>query len=110
KELGEPCYERIDAPATARQKTILQSLSPEQLQVRELAGDPVLSVLSKAPGNGASIGGVKVVTSHGWFAARPSGTEEVYKLYTESFRGRDHLKQIQTEAQAIVGHAFESSS
>ncbi|MEX5213398.1 MAG: phosphoglucomutase (alpha-D-glucose-1,6-bisphosphate-dependent) [Nitrospiraceae bacterium] len=110
KELGEPCYERIDAPATARQKTILQSLSSEQLQIRELAGDPVVSVLSKAPGNGASIGGVKVVTRHGWFAARPSGTEEVYKLYTESFRGRDHLKQIQTEAQAIIGHAFESSS
>jgi phosphoglucomutase len=110
KDLGEPCYERIDAPATARQKTILQNLSPEKLQVSELAGDQVLSVLSKAPGNGASIGGVKVVTRHGWFAARPSGTEEVYKLYTESFRGLDHLKRVQTDAQAIVRRAFESSS
>jgi phosphoglucomutase len=110
KELGEPCYERIDAPATARQKTILQNLSPDQLNVSELAGDQVLSVLSKAPGNGASIGGVKVVTRHGWFAARPSGTEEVYKLYTESFRGHDHLKRIQADAQTIVWRTFESSS
>lgn len=110
KDLGEPCYERIDAPATTRQKAILQNLSPEKLEVSELAGDQVLSVLSKAPGNGASIGGVKVVTRHGWFAARPSGTEEVYKLYTESFRGHDHLKRIQADAQAIVRRTFESSS
>ena len=110
KELGEPCYERIDAPATTRQKMILQNLSPDQLTISELAGDQVLSVLAKAPGNGASIGGVKVVSHHGWFAARPSGTEEVYKLYTESFRGHDHLKRIQADAQAIVRQAFESSS
>ncbi len=109
KELGEPCYERIDAPASAQQKAVLAKLSPATLTITELAGDKVTAVLSQAPGNGAAIGGVKVVTGQGWFAARPSGTEEVYKLYTESFRGPDHLKRIQAEAQALLAHAFRSA-
>ncbi len=108
-ELGEPCYERIDAPASARQKAVLAALSPDAFGITELAGDKVVAVLTKAPGNGASIGGVKVVTEHGWFAARPSGTEAVYKLYTESFRGRDHLARIQTDAHTILERAFRSA-
>lgn len=106
RDLGEPCYARIDAAATAQQKAILGKLSPETLSLKELAGDPVTAMLSKAPGNGASIGGVKVVTEQGWFAARPSGTEDVYKLYAESFRGPDHLRRIQTDAQTILAEAF----
>jgi phosphoglucomutase len=109
KELGEPVYERIDAPATAAQKTLLSQLSPEQLQARELAGDTITAKLTTAPGNGAPIGGLKVVTEQGWFAARPSGTEDVYKLYAESFRGNDHLKQIQKEAQALIGKVLAAS-
>lgn len=106
KELGEPVYERIDAAATSEQKTILSKLSPDQVQASELAGDPILAKLTTASGNGAAIGGLKVVTGQGWFAARPSGTEDVYKLYAESFRGTDHLKQIQTEAQALITKAL----
>ena len=106
KELGEPVYERIDAAATPEQKTILSKLSPDQVQASELAGDPILAKLTTAPGNGAAIGGLKVVTGQGWFAARPSGTEDVYKLYAESFRGKDHLKQIQNEAQALITKAL----
>ena len=106
KELGEPVYERIDAAATPEQKTILSKLSPDQVQASELAGDPILAKLTTAPGNGAAIGGLKVVTGQGWFAARPSGTEDVYKLYAESFRGTDHLKQIQNEAQALITKAL----
>lgn len=106
KELGEPVYERIDAAATPEQKTILSKLSPDQVQASELAGDPILAKLTTAPGNGAAIGGLKVVTGQGWFAARPSGTEDVYKLYAESFRGTDHLKQIQREAQALITKAL----
>lgn len=109
KELGEPVYERIDAAATSEQKTILSKLSPDQVQVSELAGDPILAKLTTAPGNGAAIGGLKVVTGQGWFAARPSGTEDVYKLYAESFRGKDHLKQIQNEAQALITNALASA-
>ncbi len=101
-ELGEPRYERIDAAATPEQKTILSKLSPDQVQASELAGDAIVAKLTTAPGNGASIGGLKVVTEQGWFAARPSGTEDVYKLYAESFRGKDHLKRIQEEGQAII--------
>ena len=101
-ELGEPVYERIDAPATPEQKSRLEALSPEQVTARELAGDPIIEMLTTAPGNGASIGGLKVATAHGWFAARPSGTEDVYKLYAESFRDEDHLKRIQREAQDLV--------
>lgn len=106
RELGASVYERIDAPATAEQKAILLKLSPADIKASELAGDPIQTMLTTAPGNGAAIGGLKVVTAQGWFAARPSGTEEVYKLYAESFRGKDHLKRIQQEAQALVSGVF----
>ena len=109
-ELGEPVYERIDATATSAQKAILSQLSPDQVSATELAGDRILAKLTTAPGNGASIGGLKVVTDHGWFAARPSGTEDVYKLYAESFRGKDHLKRIQEEAQALIAKAFSADT
>lgn len=110
KELGEPVYERIDAQATPEQKAILSKLSPEQVKATELAGDKILAMLTKAPGNHAAIGGLKVVTENGWFAARPSGTEDVYKLYAESFKGKEHLKQIQEEAQALIAKALASST
>ena len=106
RELGAPVYARIDAPATAAQKAVLQKLSPQAIDATLLAGDPIESMLTSAPGNGAAIGGLKVVTAQGWFAARPSGTEEVYKLYAESFRGSEHLQRIQQEAQAILLRAF----
>jgi phosphoglucomutase len=105
-ELGAPVYERIDAPATAEEKAILSDLSPADVRASELAGDPIQSLLTTAPGNDAPIGGLKVVTAHAWFAARPSGTEDVYKLYAESFRDRDHLRRIQQEAQAIIRRAL----
>jgi phosphoglucomutase len=108
-ELGEPVYERIDAPATPEQKAILLKLSPDQVKATELAGDKIVAMLTTAPGNGAAIGGLKVVTAQGWFAARPSGTEDVYKLYAESFRGKDHLKRIQEEAQALITKALASN-
>lgn len=108
RELGAPVYERIDAPATPEQKAVLAKLSPEQVNATELAGDRIVAMLTKAPGNGAAIGGLKVVTSNGWFAARPSGTEDVYKLYAESFEGKEHLKRIQEEAQALVAVALAS--
>jgi phosphoglucomutase len=101
-EFGEPVYERLDAPATPEQKEVLQQLSPQQIQAAELAGEPILAMLTEAPGNGSAIGGVKVITANGWFAARPSGTEDVYKIYAESFRDADHLRQIQDEAQALI--------
>ena len=103
---GSPCYERIDAPASAPQRAVLKDLSPELVQAETLAGDPILAKLTRAPGNNAPIGGLKVVTAQGWFAARPSGTEDVYKIYAESFRGPEHLRQIQEEARAIVNAAF----
>lgn len=109
KELGEPVYERIDAQATPEQKAILSKLSPDQVKASELAGDKIVAMLTKAPGNGAAIGGLKVVTGNGWFAARPSGTEDVYKLYAESFKGQEHLKQIQEEAQALITKALASA-
>ncbi|MBK9090836.1 MAG: alpha-D-glucose phosphate-specific phosphoglucomutase [Holophagales bacterium] len=99
---GEPVYERVDAPATPAQKARLGKLSPEDVKAQELAGAPITAVLTKAPGNGAAIGGLKVATADGWFAARPSGTEDVYKIYAESFLGRDHLRRIQEEARALV--------
>ena len=105
-ELGDPAYERIDAPATAAQKKVLQALSPEQLAATELAGEKIESVLTKAPGDGSPIGGLKVATASGWFAARPSGTEDVYKIYAESFQGEAHLRRIQAEAQAMVSKAL----
>jgi phosphoglucomutase len=109
REFGDPVYDRIDAPATSQQKAILQKLSPENIAATELAGEPIQAILTKSPGDGNPIGGVKVVTEGGWFAARPSGTEEIYKIYAESFRGREHLGRIEEEAQAIVGRAFEVS-
>ncbi|TKB33862.1 MAG: alpha-D-glucose phosphate-specific phosphoglucomutase [Nitrospira sp.] len=110
KELGEPLYERIDAAATPAQKTILSKLSADQVQAVELAGDKIVAKLTTAPGNGAAIGGLKVVTEQGWFAARPSGTEDVYKLYAESFRGKAHLTQIQDEAKALIAQALASAT
>jgi phosphoglucomutase len=105
-ELGVPFYERLDVAATPKQKNALKSVVPEQLDIRELAGDPVRAVRTRAPGNDQSFGGIKVETEMGWFAARPSGTEDVYKIYAESFRGQDHLKRIQSEAQAAIARVF----
>jgi len=105
-EYGAPLYERIDAPATLDQKRLLAQLSPAQIDAKELAGDAIRAILTTAPGNGESIGGVKVTTDEGWFAVRPSGTEDVYKLYAESFRDRAHLERIQAEAQALVTTLF----
>ncbi len=103
---GSPTYQRIDAAATKDQKAKLTKLSPSQVTAKELAGDPITAILTEAPGNHAPIGGLKVTTAEGWFAARPSGTEDVYKIYAESFKGETHLKQIQTEAQALVNAAI----
>ena len=108
ERFGRPAYARIDSPATREQKAILGKLSPEQVSADTLAGDPITGKLTAAPGNGAAIGGLKVTTERGWFAARPSGTEDVYKLYAESFDGPDHLALIQQEAQAIVAAALAS--
>jgi phosphoglucomutase len=105
-EFGAPVYERIDAPATAEQKAVLERLSPEQVSAHELAGDPIETMLTAAPGGGAPFGGIKVVTRRGWFAARPSGTENVYKLYAESFAGTDHLRKIQQEAQELIARTL----
>jgi phosphoglucomutase len=109
KDLGEPLYARIDAPATREQKAVLKNLSQAQLGTDTLAGEPITAVLNAAPGNGAAIGGVKVVTGEGWFCARPSGTEEVYKIYAESFRDAGHLARIQEEAQAVIARAFAAA-
>jgi phosphoglucomutase len=106
---GRSDYQRIDAPANAREREILARLSPESVLSKELAGETISQILTTAPGDKSPLGGVKVITQNGWFAARPSGTEDVYKIYAESFRGVDHLKQIQQEAQAIVGQALRSS-
>ncbi|HVT38277.1 MAG TPA: phosphoglucomutase (alpha-D-glucose-1,6-bisphosphate-dependent) [Gemmatimonadaceae bacterium] len=109
-ELGDFAYERIDAPATADQKAILAALSEQDVTATELAGERITGLLTMAPGNGAPIGGLKVITDGGWFAARPSGTEDVYKLYAESYAGRDHLRRIQEEAQAIIHGAFRAAA
>jgi phosphoglucomutase len=109
-KFGSPTYERIDAPATPEQKAILKKLSPEMVEAQELAGEPITAKLTRASGNNAEIGGLKVVTENGWFAARPSGTEEIYKLYAESFKGGEHLKQIQDEAMNIVNGALSAKS
>jgi len=108
-ELGVPFYERIDAPATAEQKEVLKTLSPDQIGMTELAGEPIRASLTSAPGNGVAFGGIKVITDSGWFAARPSGTEEVYKIYSESFRSEAHLQQIQQEAQDNITRVFEGA-
>ena len=103
---GSPVYERIDAPATPAEKAVLKNLSPEQVTATELAGEPITARLTQAPGNGAALGGLKIVTENGWFAARPSGTEDIYKIYAESFRGADHLALIQEQAREIVRQAL----
>jgi phosphoglucomutase len=103
---GSPVYQRIDAAATKEQKAKLGKLLPEDVKATTLAGEPISAILTEAPGNHASIGGLKVTTENGWFAARPSGTEDVYKIYAESFHGAAHLKEIQTEAQALVTAAI----
>ena len=110
REFGEPVYDRIEAPATPEQKQKLAQLSPRQVRSAELAGETIQTILTQAPGNGASIGGLKVIAENGWFAARPSGTEDIYKIYAESFRGMDHLHRIQVEAQAIVSDALAAAS
>jgi phosphoglucomutase len=106
RQFGAPLFERIDAPATPAQKKLLSQLTPERVKSAELAGEKIQSILTRAPGNGASIGGLKVIAEHGWFAARPSGTEDVYKIYAESYRDVEHLKRIQEEAQGIVAAAL----
>lgn len=109
KKFGDPVYARIDAGATPAQKAVLGKLSPDQITAATLGGDPILAKLTEAPGNGAAIGGLKVTTEHGWFAARPSGTEDIYKIYAESFLGEEHLKRIQEEAKAIVDEALKAA-
>jgi phosphoglucomutase len=104
--LGESHYTRVDTPATPEQKAALGRIDASQITVAELAGEPIRSILTEAPGNGAAIGGIKVTTDSGWFAARPSGTENVYKLYAESFRGADHLAQLQADARSALSHAL----
>jgi phosphoglucomutase len=109
-QFGAPVYERIDAPASPEEKAILQKLSPDQVSARELAGEKIEAMLTTAPGNGAALGGLKVETKNGWFAARPSGTENVYKIYAESFLGEEHLRRLQQEAQALISRTFESAA
>ncbi|MGA2962033.1 MAG: phosphoglucomutase (alpha-D-glucose-1,6-bisphosphate-dependent) [Candidatus Korobacteraceae bacterium] len=109
RRFGNPLYERMDAPANSEQKAILGKLSPEDVQSTELAGEPIQKTLTRAPGDGNAIGGVKVIAENGWFAARPSGTEDIYKIYAESFLGEQHLRRIQKEAQEIVGRALSTS-
>ena len=106
QELGQSWYERIDAPATVAERAQLKVLTPGGLAITELAGEPVRMVVTAAPGNGAPIGGVKVSADSGWFAARPSGTEDVYKIYAESFQGEAHLRQIQKQAQGALAQVF----
>jgi phosphoglucomutase len=106
EQFGAPLYERIDAPASPEEKAILKKLSPEQVTATRLAGEPITARLTRAPGNQAEIGGLKVVTENGWFAARPSGTENIYKIYAESFNSQEHLQKIQNEAREIVSSAL----
>lgn len=109
REFGEPLYDRVEAPATASQKELLSKLSPRQVKRTELAGEKIQALLADAPGNGAPIGGLKAVAENGWFAARPSGTENIYKIYAESFRDADHLRRILEQAQTIIGEALSAS-
>jgi phosphoglucomutase len=110
QEFGESWYERIDAPATPQQMDELREVTTDRIRATELAGEPIETKLTAAPGGGAPLGGIKVSAESGWFAARPSGTEAIYKVYAESFRGPDHLRQIQQEAQAIVGSLFGNAA
>ena len=109
KRQGEPFYERRDAAATPAQKKVLANLSPQNVSAKTLAGEPITQILTKAPGNDAPIGGLKVCTANGWFAARPSGTEDIYKIYAESFKGKEHLAALQTEAEALVTSALSAA-
>jgi phosphoglucomutase len=108
-EFGHPFYARFEAPATAPQKDVLKDLRPDLIRADQLASSPILAKLTRAPGNNAPIGGLKVVTQDGWFAARPSGTEDIYKIYAESFVGEDHLQHLQQEAQALISEAFRAA-
>ena len=110
REFGEPAYDRVDAPATPEQKARLSRLSPEQVRQTDLAGERIQSTLTRAPGNDAPFGGLKVTAKTGWFAARPSGTEDIYKIYAESFRGEKHLDRIMEEAQAMVDAALAATT
>jgi phosphoglucomutase len=109
RELGDPVYDRVEAPATPAEKSLLEALSPQHIRTTDLAGERIQAILTSAPGDGAPLGGVKVVAESGWFAARPSGTENIYKIYGESFRGPDHLRRILEEAQAIVSDALAAA-
>jgi phosphoglucomutase len=109
-EFGTPYYTRIDAPATSEQKARLQNLSPDAVKESDLAGERIIAKLTRAPGNNAPIGGLKVVAASGWFAARPSGTEDIYKIYAESFKSQGHLNAIVNEAQEMVNNALGASS
>jgi phosphoglucomutase len=109
EQFGMPSYIRIDAPATPAQKDVLKKLSPDMVNAQELAGEPITAKLTRAPGNNADIGGLKVITKNGWFAARPSGTEDIYKIYAESFLSEEHLQKIQEEAVTIVSAAFSAA-
>jgi phosphoglucomutase len=109
-KFGRPVYERLDTRATLEEKNILRNLDPEVIKEDTLAGEKILAKITRAPGNDASIGGLKVMTENGWFAARPSGTEDVYKIYAESFLGNEHLQKIEEEAQAIVNNAFRAAA
>jgi len=108
-EFGEPLYDRVEAPATPEQKELIERLSPQHVRLTDLAGEKIQTILTRAPGNGASIDGLKVIAESGWFAARPSGTEDLYKIYAESFRGADHLRRILEEAQTIVGDTLAAA-
>jgi phosphoglucomutase len=109
QEFGEPCYARVDAPATPEQKALLAKLSPRQVTHTELAGEKIQTILTRAPGNDAPLGGLKVMAASGWFAARPSGTEDIYKIYAESFQGENHLHRLQEEAQTIINAALAAA-
>jgi phosphoglucomutase len=107
QDLGDPVYERIEAPATPEQKTALEKLLPADIHITQLAGENVRDILAAAPGDGNPIGGIKVIAQNSWFAARPSGTEGIYKIYAESFLGQSHLKSVQEEAQTIVSEVLK---
>ena len=110
EKYGNPAYGRIESAADARVRKLLGALSPDQVKIESLAGDKIQSVLTNAPGNGAPIGGLKISTENGWFAVRPSGTEDIYKIYAESFKGPDHLKKIQEQAVEIVDKVTSSNA